>query len=144
MKKLTYSLLNITFIMAIICTVAMPFLSKTINNYYNYSDLNLTVFTAIVTVSGIFAAVLLYNLKTVYKTFAEDNPFVLKNVKYLNAIAFSCSGITLCYIVKAIFLFTPATLMVVLVFGLSILLAISLRDLFKKAVEYKEENELTI
>lgn len=144
MRKITYLLLNITFILAIICTVAMPFLSKIINSYYNYSGFNLTLFIATVTVSGIFATVLLYNLKTVYKTFAKDNPFVIKNVKYLNAIALSCGGITLCYIIKAFFLFTPATLMVVLVFGLSILLAISLRDLFKKAVEYKEENELTI
>ncbi len=144
MRKITYSLLNITFILSIICTVAMPFLSKIINTYYNYSDFSLILFTAIVTVSGIFASILLYNLKTVYKTFAEENPFVMKNLKYLNAIALSCGGITICYIVKAVFLFTPATLMVVLVFGLSILLAISLRDLFKKAVEYKEENELTI
>lgn len=144
MRKITYLLLNITFILSIICTVAMPFLSKIINCYYNYPNGQLVLFTSIVTISGIFAAVLLYNLKTAYKTFAEDNPFIMKNVRYLNAIAFSCGGITLCYIIKVIFLFTPATLMVVLVFGLSVLLAISLRDLFKKAVEYKEENELTI
>ena len=34
--------------------------------------------------------------------------------------------------------------MVALMFGMSVLLAISLRDLFRIAVEYKEENVLTI
>lgn len=144
MRKLTYLLLNITFISAIICTLVMPFLGKVINSYYNYTGTQLSIFIVTVTISGIFASTLLYNLKTAYKSFAKDNPFVMENVKYLNAIALCCVGITLCYVVKCVFLFTPATLMVVLVFGLSILLAVSLRDLFRVAVEYKEENELTI
>lgn len=144
MRKLTYVLLNITFALSVLCTVAMPFMKRLIENIYVYEGRELFIFMFTVTLSGVFASILLYNLKTVYKTFERDNPFLRENVKYLNAIAVCCGGITLCYIVKCIFIFTPATLMVVLLFGMCILLAISLRDLFRVAVEYKEENELTI
>ena len=144
MRKITYLLLNITFALSIICTNAVPFSGRLINSYYHYNTTQLSLFIIIITLSGIFSAFLLYSLKSLYKTFADNNPFVMKNIKFLNYISLCCGGITICYIVKCIFIFTPAALMVALMFGMSVLLAISLRDLFRKAVEYKEENDLTI
>ena len=144
MRRITYLLLNITFALSILCTIAVPFSSSLINSYYHYNSTQLYLFIVILTLSGIFSAFLLYSLKSLYKTFANNNPFIRKNIKFLNFISLCCGGITICYIVKCIFIFTPAALMVALMFGMSVLLAISLRDLFRKAVEYKEENDLTI
>lgn len=144
MKKMTYLLLKFTFILSVLCTIAVPFSGRFINKYYHYSNLQLCLFIFIITLSGVFSVFLLYSLKSLYRTFANNNPFVSDNIKFLNYIAFCCGGITMCYIIKCIFIFTPAAFMVMLMFGMSTLLAISLRDLFKKAVEYKEENDLTI
>ena len=144
MRKITYLLLNIIFAVSVLCTIAMPFLGSLINSYYHYNTRQLTIFIAIVTLSGIFSVFLLYSLKSLYKTFADNDPFVTENIRLLNYISLCCGGITACYIIKCILLFTPATLMVVLMFGMCVLLVISLRDIFKKVVEYKEENDLTI
>lgn len=144
MRKLTYLLLNIIFVLSILCTIVMPFSGRFINSYYHYSSSQLTFFIAVVTLSGVFSVFLLYNLKSLYKTFADNAPFITKNIKLLNYISLCCGGITVCYVIKCIFLFTPAALMIVLMFGMCVLLVISLRDIFKKAVEYKEENDLTI
>lgn len=89
-------------------------------------------------------AYLLYNLKTLYKTFANNNPFIRNNIKYLNNIALSCGAIAIFYVIKSVLIFTPATIAVMLMFACCMLLAVSLRDLFVKAVEYKKENDLTV
>lgn len=144
MKKITYALLNLLFVLDIVCVVLLPFFHKEVNLYYNYTNKILTLFIAFVCFSGIIMACLLYNLKKLYKTFAENNPFTRENIKYLNRLVWCCFSIAVTYAVKCISVFSPASAVVVLLFGCCGLLIISLRDLFVKAVEYKEENDLTI
>ena len=52
--------------------------------------------------------------------------------------------ISIIYIVKLTFMFTIATSIIVIVFALIGLFCLTLKDLFKQAVSYKEENDWTV
>lgn len=58
------------------------------------------------------------------------------------------SGLSFCialfFIIKGVFMLTPATLVIVLVFFVAVLFRCVLSCVFREAVDYKEENDLTI
>jgi len=79
-----------------------------------------------------------------YHSLREGNPFVDKNVRHLRKIAVACAVISLIYIVKCLFAFTFASLVISAVFAVGCMFCLTLKDLFKQAINYKTENELTI
>ena len=59
----------------------------------------------------------------------------------MGILSFIICGITL---VRLVFVITPATLIIILVFFIAGLFSIVLSQVFAQAVSYKEENDLTI
>jgi len=138
-------IIDILFYMSILCVALVPFISKQIFVWINYSKNEyLLVFTAIVFLSGICCVYILFNLKQMYHSLLEGNPFVDKNVRHLRKIAVACAVISLIYIVKCLFAFTFASLVISAVFAVGCMFCLTLKDLFKQAINYKTENELTI
>ena len=79
-----------------------------------------------------------------YRTLLVGNPFVDKNVAHFRKMAVACFVIALIYAVKCIALFTVAALVITVIFVVGCLFCLTLKDLFKQAVNFKAENELTI
>lgn len=135
-------MVDIMFFSGIVCVAAVPFFAGYINSLLGY---NMQIFMpAILVLSGTCAVYILFNLKQMYKSLLSGNPFVEKNVNYFRKMAVSCALIALIYLIKCIFIFTPATLIIAVIFIIGCLFCLTLKDLFKQAVNFKQENDLTI
>lgn len=137
--------IDVLFFLSIICVALVPVLSRWLFGWINYSNSSyLQAFTVVLFLSGLCCVYILFNLKSMYRSLLCGNPFIDKNVSHLRKIAVSCAIISLIYIVKCFFMFTLATIVIAAVFMVGCLLCLTLKDLFKQAINYKAENELTI
>lgn len=136
---------DILFYMSIVCVILVPFTAKIIFSWINYFNPDyLLGFTSIVFLSGLCCVYILFNLKQMYNSLLVGNPFTDKNINHLRKIALSCIIISIIYIIKCFFMFTLATVVIAAVFMVGCLFCLTLKDLFKQAINYKTENELTI
>lgn len=143
-NRLTKIMVDIMFYCGIMCLAAVPFLAEWINNFYGYDEKLLMPFIVILFASGLCAVYILFNLKQMYKTLLGGNPFLKKNTVCLKRMAAACGIISLIYIVKCFFLFSFATVIIVIVFTIGSLFCLTLKNIFEEAIEYKQENDLTI
>ncbi len=94
--------------------------------------------------SGIFGILIIGQLRKMMKTVIQESCFVYENVKSLNTMAVLSLCIVVMFVIKLCVLPTPATGVIVLVFFIAALFCEVLAHVFAEAVNYKEENDLTI
>ena len=104
---------------------------------YNISN----PFNIILFLSGACAVFIMWQLKKFFKTLLGGNPFIAANVSCLRKIAAACLLIAVIFIVKCVIFFTYLSVVVVMVFVVATLFCLTLKDVFKQAVWYKEEND---
>jgi len=92
---------------------------------------------------GVFGFWIIVELLGMLRTIDKD-PFVERNVVALSRMGFVAIGMAVTFAVKCIFFVTPLTVLVSVVMILCSLFSFTMSGLFKQAVAYKEENELTI
>lgn len=143
-SKVTKIVVDIFFYIGIVCVIGVPFLGRIFQIQYNYGTNNLKFMTVILFISGMCAVYILYNFKCMFKTLMGGNPFVRDNIKCLTHIAVASMIIALVYIVKAFVMFSLATITIICVFAIAALFCLTLRDIFKQAIEYKEESDWTV
>lgn len=127
----------------VLCT--LPLSLKFLGKYYSgiineYFLFMLAIFGA----SGIFGLLIIRQLRRMMKTVIQESCFVYENVRSLNTMAVLSLCITVMFLIKVCVLPTPATGVIVLVFFIAALFCEVLAHVFEKAVNYKEENDLTI
>lgn len=105
----------------------------------NYNFLLLFLF-----ITGIFALLIVHEIRKLLKNLNKRNPFVMNNVHSLNRIAFCSLLIAACYSIKIIFYNSFLTIIVAMVFIITGFFSIILAEVFRQAVLVKEENDLTI
>ncbi len=131
-------------VLCIMGVVTIPIWMKEYQGWLRYDNKMLYPMMAIIGLSGILTAYILFILDRMYKTLSAGDPFVSANVYAFRQIAITCSVIAVLYIIKCFLVFSLATLIVVLIFTVGCLFCLTLKDLFAKAVEYKKENDLTV
>lgn len=140
----TKYLLDFMFYSGIAVILTLPlsiwFYGK-INSYFrnNYYSL-LVVFS----LSGVFAALIIRELRKMFRTVLNNDCFIPENVKSLEKMStysFFIAVITAC---RLFIYITPAVLVIILVFVIAGLFSKVLAQVFDKAVAYKQENDLTI
>ncbi len=142
---ITKTIIDIMFPLSIVCVILSPIFSKWLFGGISYREsMLLTVYEAIIFSSGLCCVYILYILKQMFKSLLSGNPFIDKNVCHLRRIAVSCFIIALIYVFKCFFLFTYATAIIIAIFIVGCLFCLTLKDLFKQAINYKSENDLTI
>lgn len=136
--------IDILFYVGIACCALVPFSSSWLLGYFNISN-DMAVFVILILLaSGISSVYILWQLKVIFKTLLNGNPFIHANVTCLRKIAVSCLVISLIYIVKLIVLPTISTAVIIAIFMIACLLCLTLKDLFKQSIYYKDENDLTV
>lgn len=136
--------IDILFYVGIACCALAPFSSSWLLGYFNISN-DMAVFVILILLaSGISSVYILWQLKVIFKTLLNGNPFIHANVTCLRKIAVSCLVISLIYIVKLIVLPTISTAVIIAIFMIACLLCLTLKDLFKQSIYYKDENDLTV
>lgn len=139
------AVIDILMVLSIFSTISVPFVSKYLFEWIGYSNKSyLIIFTLVLFLSGAACVYILLNLRQMFKSLLVGNPFTDKNVLHFKRMAFACIIIAIIYIIKAVFLFTFATIVIAVVFIVGCLFCLTLKDLFKQAINYKTENELTI
>ena len=137
--------IDILFYFSIFCVILVPVWAKHLFLWINYSDGGYFIpFTVIIFLSGLCCVYILYNLKQMFRSLLVGNPFIDKNVSHFRKIAVACSIVALMYMIKCFFMFTYATVVIATVFVVGCLFCLTLKDLFKQAINYKTETELTI
>ena len=143
--RFTKFVLDFMFYSGFVVFLTLPLSLKFLGKYYSgiineYFLFMLAVFGA----SGIFGILIIRQLRRMMKTVIQESCFVYDNVRSLNTMAVLSLCITVMFFIKLCVLPTPATGVIVLVFFIASLFCEVLAHVFEKAVNYKEENDLTI
>lgn len=140
----TKALLDFMHYAGIIVTILVPLIISWYGNYNTYFSENVISLSIIFMASGIFAVLIIHELRKMFKSVLADNCFIPENVvslRKMGTYSFFIAAITCC----RLFLYlTPAVLVVILVFVIAGLFSKVLSQVFDTAVTYKLENDLTI
>lgn len=140
----TKILLDIMFYVGIVVTLTLPvsfyFYGKYNELFKNYYIQMVVIFM----IAGVFAVLILYELRRIFKTVLNDDCFVKSNVRSLNRMGIYSFAIMLVMLCRLPMFFTPAVFVIVVVFLIAGLFSRVLAIVFDRAVEYKQENDFTI
>ena len=140
----TKILLDFLYYAGIIVTILVPLIISWYGNYNSYFGNNVISLSVIFILSGILAVLIIRELRKMVCSVLDDNCFIPENVNSLRKMgtySFCIAVITCC----RLFLYmTPAVLIVILVFVIAGLFSKVLSQVFQTAVNYKQENDLTI
>ena len=142
--KFTKYILDFMFYAGILVTATLPFSLKFIGNYLDRVKENYSEAVMIYFVLGIAAVVIIRELRRIFKTVIDKNCFVRDNVVSLDKMFKWSMFIVIMSIVRCIVYLTVAMGVVILVFTIAGLFSKVLSFVFEQAVEYKEENDLTV
>ena len=107
-----------------------------INNYYPMLML--------LYVSGVTALYIVFKFVKLFKALEDNKPFIAENVEILKNISIGCLVIAVLYLI-GIFIFNSVFVAVIfMIFTIAYFAFLILAELFRQAVQYKEENDLTI
>ena len=140
----TKFLLDFMFYAGIVVIVTLPLSIKFYDRFNTYFAENYYSLCVIFFLSGIFAVLILQQLRRMFGTVLNDDCFVRENVASLEKMSiysFFIAVITAC---RLFIYLTPAVFVIILVFVIAGLFSKVLAGVFNKAVTYKQENDLTI
>lgn len=141
---LTKLLLDAMFYGGIVVCLTLPISINIYGNYNSYFAKNYIELCILFFFSGIFAVLIIWELRKMFKTVIKDDCFIRTNVICLRRMG-NYSFIIAAITSLRLFLYlTPAVLVIILVFIIAGLFSKVLSRVFDKAVTYKMENDLTI
>lgn len=136
--------IDILFYIAILSCILIPFSSSWLFSYFGIVEASALFVKVILMASGLSCVYILWQLKVIFKTLMDGNPFIHANVNCLRKIALACLIISFIYLTKMIIMPTISTIVIVVIFIVACLLCLTLKDLFKQSIYYKDENDLTV
>ncbi len=142
--KITKYLVDFMFGMGILVTLTLPWSIKWAGKYLEQLMDNYGEIVTIYFVLGILALAIIWELRKMFKTVLAKNCFVRENVTSLKHMSYYSGLIVLMSVVRTIVYTTIAMLVIILVFVIAGLFCQVLAQIFDEAVNYKEENDLTI
>ncbi len=142
--RVTKWILDIMFYGGIAVCITVPVIFKQAGKFYKVFREFYLPFCIIFMVAGVFALIILWELRSIFKTVLREDPFVRENVSSLKRMGISAFCIAVIMLTRLFFVITPAALVLVAVFTIAGLFSLVLSQVFDQAVTYKLENDLTI
>ncbi len=140
----TKIILDIMFYGGILVTLSLPYTIHLIGGYLeNYKE-HYAELVVIYFILGILALFIIRELRKMFKTVLKDDCFVKENVLSLQKMSVYSFFIVMVSIIRTIVYLTPAMLVVILVFSIAGLFSRVLSMVFDRAIDYKQETDLTI
>ena len=147
LSHFTRALLCILFLAITLAIVALPFFLDEMLAFFGDMFFGAPGYGGFILpfllVCGAGALWILAELILVMKTLKSD-PFVMRNASAFSRMALAAEILAVLFGVKTAFFFTPMTCACCLVLLLCGLFAAVLSGVFRRAVEFKQENDLTI
>lgn len=144
LHNFTKVLIEFMLFSGMLVCAAVPVLVYKAAPYYPFINSIALQLTAVLMISGTTAVYILWKLRGIFKTIIHTNPYTLENSRILQKIAVAAFIIAATFAYKCFFWFTLATVLIIIIFAILGLFCLVLADVFKQAVLYKEENDLTI
>lgn len=142
--RFTKWLLDVMFYVGLVITVVIPVLFRWVGGYIVAFREHYLAQCALYMLSGVLALVLVLELRKMFATVLNDQAFVRENadsLKRMGKCGFLIAGLS---VLRLPLSPTPATVVVIIVFSIAGLFCFVLCQVFETAVQYKEENDLTI
>lgn len=140
----TKILLDIMFFGGIITTLIVPVLYKLAIPYLDYIEAHYIPLCIILMICGVFAVLILGELRKMFQTVLADDCFVEQNVISLRRMGNYSFGIAVVTLIRLFVHITSAVFVIIAVFIIAGLFSKVLAQVFDKAIAYKLENDLTI
>lgn len=140
----TKYLLDFMFYSGLIVILTLPFSIRFYGKYNTYFRDNYYSLLVVFFLSGIFAVLIIYELRKMFRTVLNDDCFIMENVTSLEKMSTYSFFIAVIMACRLFIYITPAVLIIILVFVIAGLFSKVLAQVFDKAVSYKLENDLTI
>jgi len=142
--KATKYLLDFMFWSGLVVVLALPWIFKMAGEYIPNLKTYYLSHVVLFMLSGFGAVLIIRELRRIMRTVLADDCFVRQNVmslRRMGALGFFIAAITAA---RLILVFTPATVVIIIVFFIAALFSLVLAEVFDKAISFKEENDLTI
>ena len=140
----TKYLLDFMCYSGIFVIVTLPFSIKFYGNYNSYFKNNYYSLLVVFFLSGIFAVLIINELRKMFRSVLNDDCFIRENVISLEKMSTYSFFISVIMACRHFIYITPAVLILILVFVIAGLFSKVLAQVFDRAVTYKLENDLTI
>lgn len=141
---LTKILLDAMFYGGIFVCITLPITIKFYGNYNTYFLKNYIELCLLFFFSGIFAVLIIWELRKMFNSVIKDDCFTRENVISLKRMGNYSFIIAVITCLRLFLYLTPAVMVVILVFVIAGLFSKVLSRVFDKAVTFKLENDLTI
>lgn len=128
----------------ILVIVTLPLSIKFYGNYNTYFANNYFSILVVFLFAGIFALLIIRELRKMFRSVLNDDCFIRENVKSLEKMSIYSFFIAVIVACRLFIYITPSILILILVFVIAGLFSKVLAQVFDKAVTYKLENDLTI
>ncbi len=96
------------------------------------------------TVSAVLALGIINETRAIFRSVNAQQPFIMRNVTALRRISLLCLLLGILYTVKIFTNFSIFTVIITFIFLMGWLILLVLAEVFRQAVEAKQENDLTI
>ena len=140
----TKFLLDFMFYVGIIVILTLPLSIHIYGNYNTYFKNNHHSLLVVFFLSGIFAVLIIRELRKMFRTVLDNDCFIPENVQSLEKMSIYSFFIAVISACRLFIYITPAVLIIILVFVIAGLFSKVLAQVFDKAISYKLENDLTI
>jgi len=142
--KITKGILDFMFYAGIVACLTLPFSLKFIGKYFPHYEIFYIPMLILFFISGIFAILIVLELRCMFCTVLDGDCFVKENVRSLKRMSYYSFCIAAVSAARLAIVITPATLVIILVFVIAGLFSQVLASVFDQAITYKLENDLTI
>lgn len=142
--KITKRMLDFMFYAGILACLTLPVTLKFLGEYFPHYKIFYFPMLVLFFISGIFAILIILELRCIFRTVLNENCFVKENVQSLKRMGNYSFCIAAVSVFRLFIVITPATLVIILVFVIAGLFSKVLSNVFDQAVTYKLENDLTI
>lgn len=140
----TKYLLDLMYFAGILVTATLPFSIQFYGKYNSYFRDNFYSLLVVLFLSGVFAVLIIHELRKMFRSVVNDDCFIRENVNSLDKMSVYSFCIALITTCRLFIYITPAVFIVILVFVIAGLFSKVLARVFDKAVTYKLDNDLTI
>ena len=140
----TKYLLDFMYYSGILVIITLPFSIRFYGKYNSYFRDNYYSLLVVFFLSGIFAVLIIRELRKMFRSVLNDDCFIKENVKSLEQMSIYSFFIAVIMACRLFIYITPAVFIIILVFVIAGLFSKVLSQVFDKAITYKLENDLTI
>ncbi len=144
LSKLTKYVLDFMFFAGFVVILSLHFLLTGYARIEPEILEHVYVLDALLALCGIFVILILHELRKMFTTVLREDCFVRENVISLNRMGIYSFVIAILMLVEIVVYPTMASTAVILVFVIAGLFSRVLAQVFDKAVDYKEQTDLTI